>query len=346
VTAAPVLARTLRYKVTVSSGGTAGQSYVFEKPIVTVGRGPENDLVFSNDAKMSRTHIEIRLQLGHVIVRNISQKNILLVNGEKCEEKTLTDVSFLQVGETLLEIKMEVDKPKEQLQAPQPAVNKAVRLVGSQSEAKPQAYRPPPPPSHSAPTSQARQSSRASVSSQSGNSRVRFYSIVALVGGLFFWFVTSEKGPKKPEVQLRTEGDVVRAIEESAQAVQELKRQKETKGQDSLQYRAAQEHYIKGFRDYRQGQYARAIQSFQAARSFDPSHELAGKYLLQAQRKYEAQIDFNMSQGRKYYQKQNYKMCQSSFASVMIMVKDSSKPKYREAKQFYDECSLRTEGRF
>jgi len=39
-------------------------------------------------------------------------------------------------------------------------------------------------------------------------------------------------------------------------------------------------------------------------------------------------------------------MCQASFAHVMIMLKDSSKPKYKEAKQNYDECNIRTEGKY
>ena len=83
-----------------------------------------------------------------------------------------------------------------------------------------------------------------------------------------------------------------------------------------------------------------------ATLSFYPNHELARKYLIQAQRKFDASVDTNMSLGRKYYQKQNYKMCQASFANVMIMLKDNSKPKYKEAKQLYEECNLRLEGRF
>jgi len=138
----------------------------------------------------------------------------------------------------------------------------------------------------------------------------------------------------------------MRKIEESANKVLELRKQQENSAQNTVQYQAAQEHYIKGFRDYRQKQYARAIQSFQAALSFYPQHELARKYYVQAQRKFDESIDQSMSLGRKYYKKQNFQMCQSSFAQVMIMLKDTSKPKYREAKQMYDECSLRLEGRY
>jgi len=365
VTAAPVLAPALKVKVTVFNGKTPGQSMVFDKPVITVGRGPENDVVFGNDARMSRNHLEIRWNEDKLIVRNISQKNFMLVNGERTEELTLDEPAFIQAGDTILQIQTE-EPPKQApvLESLQPEstsertmVVKAERPPAAVPAKTPppaptsrhQNISMPPPPSFpsSAPSSRTQAASprSSSVGTGASNSRVRFYVMIAIVGGALFWILNSDPAKKKAEVNIRTEGDVTRAIEESARAVHEIQKQQTSTGQDSAQYKAAQEHYIRGFRDYRQGQYARSMQSFQAALSFYPNHELARKYYVQAQRKFEAQIDFGLSQGRKYYQKNNYKMCQSSFASVMIMVKDSSKPKYKEAKQFYDECSLRLEGR-
>jgi tetratricopeptide (TPR) repeat protein len=385
VTAAPALTKILKFKVTVSNGRNQGQSFVFDKPVITVGRGPENDLVFGQDQRMSRSHFEIIQQDGKLKVKNISQKNYLLVNEEKTEETWLTATAFVQAGDTQMQIQFEtvaepVDENKTMavafqndklLQAVPQAISPAVAapvlkmsvntdekaspvsaIVKSKSSPMPAPKssaaahsQPPPPPNFSASSQASRSRSAARARSSSSNSRVRFYGIIAIVAAGLGWMLMDGSAKKKAEVNIRTEGDVSRAIQESAMAVQEIQKKQSAAGQDSAQYKAAQEHYIRGFRDYRQGQYARSMQSFQAALSFYPNHELARKYYVQAQRKFEAQIDFAMSQGRKYYQKNNYKMCQSSFASVMIMVKDSSKPKYKEAKQFYEECSLRSEGR-
>lgn len=341
MTAAPVLARSLKFAVTISRGEGAGRVFHFEKPIVSVGRGPENELVFANDPKISRNHAEFRVQMGQLYIKNLSDRNFILVNGERVDEKLLTGTCDIQVGETILVVKVEGGQ-----------VSPSHLILTKQSPT----FSPQPSPPHvglSPVFPSARKEFRGTQSvadpSQSGilsNPRVRFYLIIAIIGGSLWWFLSSGMGAKKQEVNLRTEGDVARAIEDSANAVRELKKQQQNTGQDSLQYKSAQEHYVKGFRDYRQGQYARAIQSFQAALSFYPSHELARKYLLQSQRKFDEMVNLSMSQGRKYYQKQNFKMCQSAFANVMIMVKDSAKPKYKEAKQFYEECSVRTEGRF
>lgn len=349
MTAAPVLARSLKYTVSVSRGEGAGKVFLFEKPVVAIGRGPENELVFANDPKISRTHAEFRVQMGQLYIKNLSERNFILVNGERVDQKLLTGSSEIQVGETILTVNVDSGPPSPShlILAKQHSVMTPL-VAKSTTEMPYQQPFSPPPISPSATKESRGRPSPASVSSSGalGNPRVRFYLVIAIVAGLAWWLLSGGINAKKPEVNLRTEGDVARAIEDSANAVRELKKQQQNTGKDSLQYKAAQEHYLKGFRDYRQGQYARARQSFEAALSFYPTHELAGRYKIQADRKFEGMVNQSMSQGRKYYQKQNFKMCQSAFANVMIMLRDSTKKNYQEAKQLYEECRLRMEGRF
>jgi pSer/pThr/pTyr-binding forkhead associated (FHA) protein len=334
MTAAPVLARSLKYSLQISQGENLGQVYQFNKPVVTIGRGPQNDLILVHDPKVSRIHAEIRIEAGFLKISNMSDKNFILINGEKIEHKYIQQSSVLQIGDTVFQVKIDVAHPTAAIAAPAaPVLAKAQTPMKPVATATASSYQQPAP-------------KQFKPNSQADNSRLRFYIIIVVIGAAVAWFVLDKNAKRKAEIGLRTEGDIVRAIEESTVAVKELKRQQDSSGQNTIQYKSAQEHYIKGFRDYRQRQYARAMQSFQAALSFYPAHELARKYLVQAQRKFEESVDANMSLGRKYYQRQNYKLCQSSFANVMIMLKDSSKPKYREAKQLYDECSLRLEGRF
>jgi len=350
MTAAPVLARSLKFSLQISQGENVGQVYSFDKTVVTIGRGPQNDVILAHDPKASRQHVELKVEAGFLRVKNLTDRNFILINGEKIDQKYIQVSSTLQIGDTILKINIETPPPTPAASASMPVVTASSAQSGAalkvvpRSNPAPSAYTPPPP--QAPPLGGAQTAYQPARNNSNGSSRLRFYMMVLVIGGAVAWFLMDSEAKKKADAGLRTEGDIVRAIEDSATAVKELKKQQETGGQNSLQYRAAQEHYVKGFRDYRQRQYARAMQSFQAALSFYPAHELARKYLVQAQRKFEENVDSNMSLGRKYYQRQNYKLCQSSFANVMIMLKDASKPKYREAKQFYDECSLRLEGRF
>lgn len=373
---ASALAKKPIVKVTLLNGKTPGQSYAFDKAVVTIGRSVENDISFAQDSKMSRSHVELHLDGSHVLIRNISQKNQILVNGEKVTEKAIVHSAVLHVGDQSIEIQPISAVPSA---AASPAVAAGVGAVSSKAApsklgvAKPILVPPPPaaPSSPLVPIPDSRSRSHlTSVSpykenefkisppkaapmtrpntsiSGEGSSRIRFYAIIAIVVLALVWLLSDEGTKKNRDVAVRTEGDIVKAVEDSVKMVQEIQTNQRKTGQDSLQFKAAQENYIKGFRDYRQGQYARAMQSFQAALSLFPNHDLALKYYNRAKTKLQSQIDESMKLGRSYYQKHNYRMCQSSFASAMIMIKDTNDIKYKEARQFYNECGLRLEGRF
>lgn len=178
-----------------------------------------------------------------------------------------------------------------------------------------------------------------------GSNRFLFYTIAAIVIGAILFVANSGQKKNKAE-DLRTSEEVAQEIVRSENLLKELQKKQEDSGEQSVQYKMAQEHYIKGFRDYRNGQFSRAIQSFQAALSFYPRHVLAEKYLTISKRKFDEIAQFNMNQGRKYLAKNNHRMCASSFSKVMIMIKDPTHPTYKEAKQLFDECQFYLQGRF
>ena len=117
-------------------------------------------------------------------------------------------------------------------------------------------------------------------------------------------------------------------------------------GQTEKQFESAQSYYIKGFRDYRQGQYSRAIMSFQAALSFDPNHILSRKYLNQSIKKHSEFVQFSLEQARRYRQKNNYRLCRSAAKQVMTLRRDQNDPQYKDAKNLFDECDTLSRGRF
>lgn len=358
MTAVPVLNRSLKYKVSVLKGESTKPGFSFDqlidKGVVTIGRGPENDLVFANDIRMSRAHAEIRIEGGQLYVRNISSKNFVLVDGEKVSEKQIVGESQVQVGEAIFKIAVSTGLAAAPMalvrtDAATP-INKANPVANKSYSPGPQTagYQQPGGFQSAAGNQQQTQQNfrpKTNVAS-GGGSRARFYGIIAILAIGGYWFLTSGPSTKKVEIGLRTDGDIIKSIEQSAGAVDQIRKQKESRGEESLQYKTAQEHYVRGFRDYRNGQYGRAIESFQAALSFFPSHELARKYLMESQKKFDESIKFHMNQGRKYYGKNNFRLCRSSFANVMIMIKRPDDKTYREAKQYYSECQLRLEGRY
>ena len=129
-------------------------------------------------------------------------------------------------------------------------------------------------------------------------------------------------------------------MKEAAQ--KEMSKEKE----NVISYQQAQETYIKAFRDYRKGQYERALEQFQACLSLAPQHALCNRYLRLSQRKFNELIQQQMILGRKYRDQNQFKACLASYRNVMVMIKDSQNVTYKEAKTNYDYCHYMVEGRY
>ena len=59
MSAAPVLSLKAAFSLKIIKGDLAGQVLSFTDDVVKIGRGPDNEVVFANDVKMSRQHAEI-----------------------------------------------------------------------------------------------------------------------------------------------------------------------------------------------------------------------------------------------------------------------------------------------
>lgn len=104
-------------KLSVVSGPHAGQVFQLMKEKITIGRGPENDVVLMNDPQISRLHAQLILVERDFEIVKISQKNSVLVAGESVERWKLTSGTTFVVGES--EIKIEFDLGRAVVSIPQ-----------------------------------------------------------------------------------------------------------------------------------------------------------------------------------------------------------------------------------
>lgn len=359
MSAAHALLKILKIDIEVLKGDCSQKQYSFEKGQVSVGRGPENDIVFALDSKMSRQHILFKITDKGVSVLNLSQKNSIALDGEIILEKEIFSGSTVRLGESELRIRFE--KPQQSmvnnlvggLAASIPANNQTlqrspvtagqgtVNSLSQQGVAKPaiqsQTFNQVPGAASTATFRPAMPNGK--------NNRTVFYIVIGvLLLGAYFFFQDSAK--KKRKLQLRDSASIESSIRDSEDVIEKTQKDLEKNGYDTTQYKLAQEQYLRGFRDYRLGQYARAIEEFQAALSFFPTHELARKYRLLAIRKFDEQVQYNMIQGKRYYGLQNYRLCMSYYSNVIKMKKEERDPIRREALQYYRECEINRREKF
>ncbi|HEX6777657.1 MAG TPA: FHA domain-containing protein, partial [Ktedonobacterales bacterium] len=86
--------------VTFFTGQLAGKSYPLDKPVITIGRGVDNDLVIHDDPRVSRHHARLLWEQGAWTIENLSQKNSLSINQRQIMRARVQDQDIVVLGGT------------------------------------------------------------------------------------------------------------------------------------------------------------------------------------------------------------------------------------------------------
>ncbi len=328
--------------VQLVKGPGAGSTTTFHKDVIKVGRDPENDLALTSDIKSSRFHAEIYWTPKGPMIKNISTKNHLLVNNKQITRETrIYHDTTITLGDTEIKIYAPGFERPTVANPQKPTHLSLIQEANIKARSSPL---PQPQVNRPQPTGFKQTKPRQGFKTDSA--KIRFYVIIAVILAAFIYLLTSSPEKKSTDLKVRTTEQIQKDLEKSRLTYDGIIDKKKSTGQLSSQYESAQAYYIKGFRDYRLGQYSRAIVSFQAALSFYPDHALARRYLSLAKRRFDEIVQFNMTQGQFYRQQGNSRLCKSAYRNVLSMIRDPNDKTYTQAKTYYDECSLAMEGRY
>jgi len=84
--------------ITFLSGPLAGQTFQVTKPITTIGRDAENDIVVKGDPGVSRQHACLRWGNESWSIENLSQQNTLSVDQRPVRKAAIQDQSIIGLG--------------------------------------------------------------------------------------------------------------------------------------------------------------------------------------------------------------------------------------------------------
>jgi hypothetical protein len=90
--------------LTLYEGGRPSRTYSLAKPLVTLGRLPESDVVVT-DPGASRQHARVANANGVFVLTDLGSTNGTLVNDEEVHERMLEDGDRITIGETVLEFR-------------------------------------------------------------------------------------------------------------------------------------------------------------------------------------------------------------------------------------------------
>lgn len=343
-------------KWTMLSGPMKGAVQEITRPLMVIGRSSECDIVIVNDPKCSRKHAKVELTNRGFEIQSLSASNALKVNKEAVQSTVLKDGDVIGIGDTEIRFNATLAAPSvARDREPSIRTQSGVRPMPSPAPSGMPSAPPTGWPLQVVPVNSAQPVSPYDYSRpaapppprpSSGSNKGRFYlygGVALVVAFLFF----GESPKKKPVISLRTAEQIDQDIESAKklqQAAEDLRRRNNQN--PSFEMRQAQENYVKGFRDFRKGQYERALESFQACLSLAPEHVLCNRYLRLSQRKFDELIQYHMVLGRKYRDQEQYRACRAAFRNVMVMVKDPASTIYKEARANFEACNSFVEGNF
>lgn len=382
MTTTKVLPHSISIMVKVLSGPHQGEQFILPKDSFSLGRGPDNDVVLINDPKLSRQHIKAKLDNSKLKIENLSSRNLILYNNNFEKNLTLTSEEKIRIGDTELqftwvaektEIHTEVattsylTKLEEKTQmAPLPTFSNSIfpeiKVTAATSlkpsVAQPQVHYPQVKSderpvgdrnNRNNPYSSPFKKNQTKLPTKNEKPMVLIIGGIAVVLLIIIFSFSGEKKIKK-STRLKDTTQLSSELLQNTEYAQQYAKEKHLQedGRIDRLYESAQSYYIKGFRDYRNGQFTRAITAFQAALSFDPNHVLARKYLHQSIKKQDELMQFNLDQAKRYRDKNNFRLCRASAQNVMVMSpqKGSTEPRYLDAKKLFDECDTLSKGRF
>jgi pSer/pThr/pTyr-binding forkhead associated (FHA) protein len=363
MTAAPIMPRTgFKFMMTVKEGPDKGVAFQLLPPHVTIGRDPENNVALK-DPRMSRSSAVIDFSPDVIVVRDVSTRGNLIVNGHKTAEASIRDGDIIRIGDTVLQFIVEaialVPQPASVATISAMTLATAPRSMPgfeNSSNVSPGPGFPPhgfslPGTSYgmaATPPGMAVSSrpSRAAKNPESAK-RIRFYAVVGIVLLAFAWLMNSSPAKKTKEVGLRTVEDIEKEIKGSEELQEQvLKKRAFRNDEEKTRYEEAQKHYLEGFRDYQKGQWVRAMRSFETARAIDPEHQLARRYYKLAEKQRDEMVSMLMIEGRRYREKNMYARCIAALDKVLDAIPNKDDVKYKQAEVLLNECKVMTGERF
>lgn len=320
--------------IRILNGPDRGTQFKVFGPTLTIGRGKDNDICIKEDSNISRKHVRISIHNGEIHITSLNEKNPLFIDRKPIKSAIIENGVRFVAGRTLFEIGKESRalQKKDNISHQGSYSNPPSLHQGSQNAHPPSLHQDP---SLSPPPSPAKKKNPV---------RIILYSIVAMA--VLFLVFGSKKKDEVERPGLRTEEKIDEELKDIKKIIDDLKKRRKKSGRLTSQFRRAQVGYLKGFRDYKQGQYEKAIRYFQQCLSINPTHILCNRYLNLSQKRFNELIQYHMIVGKKSLDKKQYRSCMKSFKNVMFMVKDQSHKVFVEAKSNYDICEHHDKDRF
>lgn len=317
--------------LTIVSGPDKGAVYKLVSQAVKIGRAVDNDILLK-DPRSSRHHAVIDFTAEGIFISNRSASSPIEVDGVKAERTKLRAGANILIGSTLLRFDIKTMSTQLPELGPLPAaglsIPQSVHSVPSQVH-RPQDY-----------------VQNVDRSFKMQKSKLPLFAGIGLILTLLMFGLGGSQTASEPEAELRTNSIIDEDIKSTQDRLMTLEKEQLKRGIGTQEYKDIQALLTQGLRDYREGQYSRALLALDSALALRPDSEVARKYRDLSKRRFDELIQTTMLEAKRYREQGKHQLAANAYRQVTIFISDPKNKQYQEAEQLAKESELLIRGAY
>jgi tetratricopeptide (TPR) repeat protein len=297
----------VHHRLLCMTGKNKGFSYYLKGIRAILGRGDDVDVQVL-DTKSSREHAELTLHGGKYVLTDLGSQNGVTVNDLKVNQHTLEDGDRVIIGQTVFKysvLKVESD----------------LSLV-EESDEESELYE------YEEEVVEKKKKKKGSAEAEKEKKKKIIYAVV----GLAVIFLIFGDGEKELQEDSTKEGSGSEGT-----SIGLVDRQSGKSLRDIEQERKLNAVLHRGLREFREGNFFRAIAEFNFALLIAPNHGRASFYLARTQQRLDEEIELNFTKARQEVGALKYDAAIISYCSVIRLLRDYPEDeRYIEAEKQID----------
>ncbi len=294
------------YRLLCMTGPNKGNVYYLTGKRIIIGRGDSADIQIV-DTKISREHGELAFAESAYTITDLGAQNGIIVNDKKIKQKKLVDGEKVVIGQTVFKYNIiTVTQSAEMVIAeahPDSALAKEIKK-GVKVKI--------PPKKTAKELEEEVQLEKVSTPQAANRSRVIIFGII-LLAVVFVLFGGDESETAKKLSKKNKNADL--EIFNEAMAPKASKDDADTK-------KKLEALIHSGRREFREGNYFRAMEEFRLALLLSPNNGQASFYQSKAKQRLDEEITKNFDKGTQEQDAKKYQAAIVSFCGVVQLIKD------------------------
>lgn len=294
----------IHHRLLCMTGPNKGIVYYLLGKRVIIGRGQNADIQIL-DSSTSREHAELSLVDGAYVVTDLGAQNGIVINDTKIKQQTLLDGEKIVIGQSVFKYSVFNIRESKEVSilesAPETAIVQEIK----------KGARPKFEDLENRKAGMKKETVTKKNAEKNNKSRSIIFGVV-VIGGIFILMGDGDNAKQSTKTKATVLDTEI--FNESVTA--------KTENLDPDTQKKLESLIHSGRREFREGNYFRAMEEFRLALVLSPSNGQASYYLSKSKQKLDEEITKNFDKGTQELESKKYQAAIVSFCGVIQLIKE------------------------